>query len=63
MRKKIEGGGGGGGVWPTLDDTPGVKASSHPLPFGLHHCIAADDGKGDAVLEIKKSYTVAKTGS
>ncbi len=34
----------------TFYDSPGVQTSSNPLAFGLHHCVAADDGEGNAVL-------------
>ncbi len=34
----------------TLHDAPGVEATSHPLPFGLHHRVAANYRKGNALL-------------
>lgn len=39
-----------GGQTPTLHDAPGVETASHPLPFGLHHCVAANDCEGNAFL-------------
>lgn len=35
---------------PTLYNTPGVEAATHPLPFGLHHSVAANDCKRNALL-------------
>lgn len=35
---------------PTLYNTPGVEAAAHPLPFGLHHSVAANDCKRNAFL-------------
>lgn len=35
---------------PTLYNTPGVEAATHPLPFGLHHSVAANDCKRNAFL-------------
>lgn len=34
----------------TLYDAPGVETTSHPLPFGLHNCVAANYCKWDALL-------------
>lgn len=35
----------------TFYNTPGVQTASHPLPFGLHHGVAAYYCKGDAFLK------------
>lgn len=37
----------------TFNNAPGVQASSHSLPFGLNHCVAAYYSKGNTFLGKK----------
>ena len=45
-------------VYPTFHDAPGVETASHPLPFGLHHRVAADHCKRNALLVEKREVKV-----
>lgn len=45
-----------GGSFLTFDDAPRVQTTSHPLPSGFHHDVAADDGKWNAFLIVKNNY-------
>lgn len=51
-----------GGSFLTFDDAPRVQTTSHPLPSGFHHDVAADDGKWNAFLIAGISTRISMLG-
>lgn len=45
--------------YSTFYNTPGVETTSHPLAFSLHHCVAANYCKGNALL-VGKTEGIVK---